>query len=148
MSKAALVSAARAAARNAYAPYSGYGVGAAILLDDDRIITGCNFENASFGMTLCAETVALGTANAAGALRQVVAIAVAGGPLGADGCISGSAICHPCGRCRQLINEVAALTGRDLPVWCAAAEGDAIETYTIKELLPHGFGPQHLPEGE
>lgn len=148
MSQAVLVHAARMAARNAYAPYSGYGVGAAILLDDDRIITGCNLENASYGMTLCAEAVALGNTNSAGALRHVVAIAIAGGPLGADGAIRGDAICHPCGRCRQMIYEVAALTNRDLPVWCAAAEGDRIESYTINQLLPHGFGPQHLPEGE
>lgn len=144
MSKAVLVHAAREAARNAYAPYSGYGVGAAILLDDNRIITGCNLENASYGMTLCAEAVALGTANTLGVMRKVIAIAVAGGTVGEDGSIHGEAVCHPCGRCRQMINEFAALTDRDMPVWCAAAEGDVIESYSIKQLLPHGFGPTHL----
>jgi cytidine deaminase len=148
MSEAVLVQAAREAARNAYAPYSGYGVGAAILLVDDRIISGCNLENASYGMTLCAEAVALGSANAEGAMQRIVAIAVAGGLLGADGAIHGDTVCHPCGRCRQMINEVATLTDRDLPIWCASAEGDVVETYTIKQLLPQGFGPLHLPETE
>jgi cytidine deaminase len=65
-----MIAAAREAARNAHAPYSRFGVGAALLLDDGRIITGCNFENASYGLTLCAETVALARANAACDLRR------------------------------------------------------------------------------
>ena len=74
-----LVAAARDAALNAHAPYSGFGVGAALLLDDGEIISGCNFENASYGLTLCAETVAIATANAQGKLRQIKEIAVIGG---------------------------------------------------------------------
>lgn len=148
MSKAVLVHAARNAARNAYAPYSGYGVGAAILIDGDIIVSGCNLENASFGMTLCAEAVALGTLNASGAMHKIQAIAIAGGPIGDDGAILGDAVCHPCGRCRQMINEAAAHADRDVAIWCAAAEGEEIQEFTIKQLLPHGFGPRHLPEKE
>ena len=139
-----LIAAARDAARHSHSPYSGYGVGAALLLADGSIITGTNFENASYGLTLCAETVALGTANAAGKLRQIRAIAVTGGLKDEDGVIHGSDTCYPCGRCRQLINEAAHLSGVDLPVHCTAAEGDAVHTLTISELLPHDFGPKDL----
>ena len=137
---AALVSAAIAAAGNAYAPYSNFHVGAALLLDDGSIITGSNFENASYGMTLCAETVAIAKANSDGQLRQIVAIAVAGGPAGKVA--AGRDAIMPCGRCRQIIKEVADLTEIDLPVHCAKAGG--YDTYTLSELLPHGFGPASL----
>ena len=81
----ALIEAARAAARNAYAPYSNFAVGAAVLLSDGSVVTGANFENASYGLSLCAETVALATANAQGRLRDVVAIGVIGGAMDAAG---------------------------------------------------------------
>ena len=71
-----LIAAAREAALKAHAPYSNFGVGAAVLLNDDNVVTGTNFENASYGLSLCAETVALATTNAQGRLRDVVAIAV------------------------------------------------------------------------
>lgn len=135
-----LVNAAIAAAANAYAPYSNFHVGAALLLDDGSIVTGSNFENASYGMTLCAETVAIAKANSDGQLRQVIAIAVAGGPLGSVG--TGAEAITPCGRCRQIIKEVADLTERDLPVHCAKADG--YDTYLLSQLLPHGFGPASL----
>jgi cytidine deaminase len=135
-----LVKAAIAAARHAYAPYSNFHVGAALLLDDGSIVTGSNFENASYGMTLCAETVAIAKANSDGQLRQIVAIAVAGGPEGKVA-VSAEAI-TPCGRCRQIIKEVADLTMRDLPVYCAKADGH--DTYHLSELLPYGFGPASL----
>ena len=137
---AALVKAAIAAAGNAYAPYSNFHVGAALLLEDGSIVTGANFENASYGVTLCAETVAIAKANSDGQLRQIVAIAVAGGPVGKIA--AGEITTTPCGRCRQIIKEVADLTGRDLPVYCAKADG--YDTYTLSELLPHGFGPASL----
>ena len=137
---AALVKAAIAAAGNAYAPYSNFHVGAALLLEDGSIVTGANFENASYGVTLCAETVAIAKANSDGQLRQIVAIAVAGGPVGKIA--AGEITITPCGRCRQIIKEVADLTGRDLPVYCAKADG--YDTYTLSELLPHGFGPASL----
>ena len=141
---AALVVQAKQAASNAHAPYSNYGVGAAVLLKDGSVITGCNFENASYGLTVCAETVALGSVNAAGMLRAVRAIAVIGGLKGADGAITGNDTCHPCGRCRQVINEAADLSDVDIPVYCASGDGTALATYTISELLPHAFGPKDL----
>lgn len=139
----ALVQAAIDAARNAYAPYSNFHVGAALLLDDGSVVTGANFENASYGMTLCAETVAIAKANSDGQLRRIVAIAVAGGPASADGGASiGAEPITPCGRCRQIIKEVADLAQTDLPVHCAHKGG--FVTYRLSELLPHGFGPASL----
>jgi cytidine deaminase len=138
-----LIEAARAAARNAYAPYSNFAVGAAVLLSDGSVVTGANFENASYGLSLCAETVALATTSAQGRLRDVVAIGVIGG-LMEDGVARGTAPVGPCGRCRQVINEAAQLGGRDLPVFCGGAEGDEIATYRLSDLLPHAFGPADL----
>lgn len=136
----ALILAARAASQNAYAPYSNFAVGAAVLLSDGSIVTGANFENASYGLSLCAETVALATVSAQGRLRDVVAIGVIGGRMGhAD-----SAPVSPCGRCRQVINEAAQLGGRDLPIYCGGSTGDAISAYTLSELLPAAFGPADL----
>jgi cytidine deaminase len=139
-----LVATARDAARNAHAPYSRFAVGAAVLLDDGTVITGANFENASYGLSLCAETVAIATASAAGRLRDIVAIGVIGGAMNAEGRATGTSPVSPCGRCRQVINEAAQMGGRDLPVHCGAAEGDAIRTYVVSELLPDAFGPADL----
>ena len=139
-----LIAAAREAALNAHAPYSRFGVGAAVLLSDGSVVTGTNFENASYGLSLCAETVALATANAQGRLRDVVAIGVIGGPIGADGKPTGDKPVGPCGRCRQVINETAQMGRRDVVIWCAGAEGDAVERHLISELLPHAFGPGDL----
>ena len=141
---AVLVDAARAAARYAHAPYSRFAVGAALLLKDGAIVTGTNFENASYGLSLCAETVALATANAQGRLADVIAVAVTGGTMGSDGMPTGSAVVGPCGRCRQVINEAAQVGGRDLPVYCAAADGSAVERHMLSALLPHAFGPKDL----
>ncbi len=138
-----LVAAAREAARKAHAPYSTYGVGAAVRLSDGQIISGCNFENASYGMTLCAETVALATVNSAGKLREVREIAIVGGLIN-EGNIRGTGPVHPCGRCRQIINEAAQLSKHDVMVHCAAAEGDAINSLPISALLPHAFGPSDI----
>lgn len=138
-----LVDAARAVARNAYAPYSGFGVGAAVLLADGSIIAGCNLENASYGLALCAEAAALAAVNSAGRMADVRAIAIAGGRI-AEGGIAGTDPVRPCGRCRQLIHEAACIAEQDLPVHCAAATGDAIETHAISALLPHAFGPADL----
>lgn len=136
----ALIDAARLAAKNAYAPYSNFAVGAAVLLSDGSVVTGANFENASYGLSLCAETVALATVNAQGRFRDVVAIGVIGGRMGhAD-----TAPVSPCGRCRQVINEAAQLGGRDIPVYCGGATGDEIATYKHSELLPYAFGPADL----
>ncbi len=142
-----LVAAARDASKNAHAPYSRFAVGAAVLLDDGTVITGANFENASYGLSLCAETVAIATASAAGRLRDIVAIGVIGGAMDADGRATGTSPVSPCGRCRQVINEAAQMGKRDLPVHCGAAEGDAIRTYATSELLPDAFGPADLGIG-
>jgi cytidine deaminase len=130
-----LVAAARFAALNAHAPYSRFGVGAAVLLADDSVVTGANFENASYGLSLCAETVALATASSAGRLTDVVAVAVIGGAMDAGGVPRGVAVVGPCGRCRQVINEAAQMSGRDVTVWCAAAEGDAVDKAVRREIL-------------
>jgi cytidine deaminase len=142
-----LIAAARGAARNAHAPYSRFGVGAAALLDDGTVVTGCNFENASYGLSLCAETVALAKVNSEGRLRDVVAIGVIGGPMDLEGVIHGTDPIRPCGRCRQMINEAAQMGRRDIVVWCGGAEGDTIESYALSALLPHAFGPGDLGIG-
>ncbi|WP_266095904.1 cytidine deaminase [Stakelama tenebrarum] len=141
---AELIAAARAAAVNAHAPYSRFAVGAALLMRDGSVLTGTNFENASYGLSLCAETVAVAAANAQGRLREIVAVAVTGGAMDEAGRMRGDAVVSPCGRCRQVLNEVAQLAGLDLPIHCAAAEGDAVATYRLSELLPHAFGPADL----
>lgn len=139
-----LIAAARAAAEHAHAPYSRFAVGAALLLDDGTIVTGTNFENASYGLSLCAETIALATANGQGRLRDIVAIGIVGGAMRAGGGMSGTAVVRPCGRCRQILNEAAQLGGRDIAIHCAAAEGDGYETHRLSALLPHAFGPADL----
>lgn len=140
---AILIDAAREAAKHAHAPYSRFGVGAALLLDDGAIVTGTNIENASYGLSLCAEAIALGTANAQGRLRDVVAIGVIGGPIGRDG-IEGNAVVRPCGRCRQMLNEAGQFGGRDIIVHCASADGSAVEQHMLSALLPLAFGPDDL----
>lgn len=139
----ALIRAAKAAAAHAHAPYSHFGVGAALLLDDGSVVTGCNFENASYGLTLCAETVALATLNTQGKLRQIREIAIIGGAL-RDGAISGSAPVRPCGRCRQVLNEAAQLAQSDLIVHCASADLSVIEKHLLSDLLPLPFGPADM----
>ncbi|MFV0625054.1 cytidine deaminase [Sphingomonas sp. ac-8] len=139
----ALIAAARAAARNAHAPYSRFAVGAALRMTDGSIVTGANFENASYGLSLCAETVAIATASAQGRLGEVAEVAVIGGML-VEGVPTGDAPIRPCGRCRQVLNEAAQIGRRDLTVYCAGAEGDAFEEHRLSELLPHAFGPADL----
>lgn len=139
-----LIDAARAAAAHAHAPYSRFGVGAAVLLSDGRIVTGANFENASYGLSLCAETVALATASSQGLLRDVVAVGVIGGALARDGGIDGAVLVTPCGRCRQIINEAAQLAGRDIDIYCGSADGSAFAYFRASQLLPHAFGPSDL----
>lgn len=139
-----LVAAARIAALHAHAPYSRFGVGAAVLLSDGSIITAANFENASYGLSLCAETVALASTSAVGKLRDVVAIGVIGGAMDDVGVPRGLSPVSPCGRCRQVINEAAQMGRRDIIVWCGAAEGNAMTRYLLSELLPDAFGPADL----
>jgi cytidine deaminase len=139
--EAELIAAARAAMANAYAPYSHYAVGAALRLTDGNIMTGANMENASYGLSLCAEAVAIASASAAGHRGRISAIAIAGGPIDAAPAAGASAVVTPCGRCRQILNEAEQTSGRPIAILCAGAQGDALERYTLADLLPHAFGP-------
>ncbi|WP_419825875.1 cytidine deaminase [Sphingomonas sp.] len=134
--EAALIAAARAAAADAYAPYSRFPVGAAVLLRDGRIMRGVNVENASYGLSLCAETVAIAVAAAAGRMADIVAIAVAGG--------TGEEPLTPCGRCRQVIAEAASVGGSEVAVICATPDGGTIARFSSSSLLPHAFGAAAL----
>jgi cytidine deaminase len=131
-----LIEAARDAATRAYAPYSNFHVGAAIRLTDGRIVTGANVENASYGLSLCAETVAIAKIANDGLLAEVIEVAVIGG--------TGSATISPCGRCRQVLNEAAQLGGRDLIIHCSSGDGSAVESHRLSYLLPKAFGPADL----
>jgi len=128
MTREALVLRAFEAMRIAYAPYSGFHVGAALLTKDGRVYTGCNIENASFGATNCAERTAVFKAVSDGE-REFAAIAVVGGMHGE---ISGFAA--PCGICRQVLSEFCA---EDFPIhlW----NGSEYRTYLLRELLPLSF---------
>lgn len=135
----ALIAAARDAAVRAYAPYSGFHVGAALLFADGTVVTGANVENASYGLALCAETVAVGKALSEDWRGALEAVAVIGGKAGAIG--SGDPV-TPCGRCRQVLNEVAALGGSNPLIWCAGEH--VVLELKLSELLPHAFGPTNL----
>jgi cytidine deaminase len=135
-----LLQAAVAVAKNAYAPYSKFCVGAAVEAADGSVFIGTNMENASYGLSMCAEVGALQAALAAGKHDQIVRLAVAGGLM--DGEKGG--IVTPCGRCRQLILEASQRGGLDIEVWCSDLDLSETECYKISEFLPHGFGPQFL----
>jgi cytidine deaminase len=126
----ALFEAGKSAQAQAYAPYSHFRVGAAILTTDGSIITGCNVENAAYPQGACAEAGAISAMVASGH-RQIVAILVIG---------DGDALVTPCGGCRQRIREFA---GPQTPIHVAGPEG-VRATFTLEELLPHSFGPGHL----
>jgi len=131
-STAALIRRALAARERAYAPYSRYRVGAALLCADGSVVEGCNVENASYGLTVCAERVAVFAAVASGR-TAFVALAVATS--------EGAA---PCGACRQVLREFAgAADAEGFPIHMADA-GGAARTRTLGELLPDGFGPKDL----
>jgi cytidine deaminase len=121
--------AARAASRRAHSPYSGVRVGAALLASDGRVFTGCNVENASYGLTLCAERVAVAKAVSEGA-RRFTAIAIASNAARA---------LMPCGACRQTLLEFAPR----LRVLVVGPRGATSET-TLDALLPDAFGPADL----
>lgn len=126
-----LVQLARTARQQAYAPYSHYRVGAAVLTADGEIFVGCNVENAEFGSTVCAERVAVWSAVAAGH-REFTMLAVVTSNAGA-----------PCGSCRQVLVEFAP----DMTVFIADTER-IHRQLTVRELLPSFFGPQDLPHDE
>jgi cytidine deaminase len=124
---AALEAAAVTAMKNAYAPYSKFAVGAAALTTDGRIVSGCNVENASYGLTLCAECALVGNLHMTG-----------GGRLRAFYCVDADgSVLMPCGRCRQLLYEFRApdmelMTTRGIK--------------TMDQVLPDAFGPENLEE--
>lgn len=134
-----LIAAARQAAAGAYAPYSNFYVGAALLMADGSVVTGANVENASYGLSLCAETVAVAKFLSTFGQGKLEAVAVTGGAPGLLG--KGSRV-TPCGRCRQVLNELAQLGGTDPVVWCDGSD-DILEV-RLSELLPHAFGPASL----
>lgn len=126
-----LLAAALEARANAYAPYSGFAVGAALRAEDGRVFAGTNVENAAYPAGLCAEASAIGAMVAAGARRIVELVVVA----------EGAALCTPCGACRQRLRELAA---PDAKVHVAGPEG-VRRSFALAELLPHSFGPENLP---
>lgn len=117
----------------AYAPYSGYQVGAALLCADGTVYTGCNIENASYGATNCAERTAFFKAVSEGQ-RDFLAIAICGGR---DGQIAD--VFPPCGICRQVMREFCK---DDFEVRLIKADGE--EIYRLTELLPVSFAPEHI----
>ncbi|MBV7292244.1 cytidine deaminase [Corynebacterium sp. TAE3-ERU16] len=136
VSDAELLDQARAAVHSAYAPYSDFPVGAALLLEDGRIVTGCNVENASYGLTICAERTAVGRMiaererdRATGERPHIIATAVVG---------LKAAPCHPCGACRQVLGEFSCDR-----VIVEGPSGDPV-SIAFTDLLPHAFGPDAL----
>jgi len=125
----ALRATAETARARAYAPYSGFEVGAALLAEDGRVFAGANVENASYGLSSCAERNALGAAVTAGARRFLAIVIVTPGPGPTS----------PCGMCRQVLSEFAP----SFPLRCHADDGTLLES-TVAELLPSAFGPENL----
>lgn len=131
VSDEALLALARAARERSYSPYSGFAVGAALLCADGRVYQGCNIENASFGLTNCAERTAVFKAVSEGAM-EFTAIAIA----------AEKSAPWPCGACRQVLNEFAPGI-RVLVTW-----DGKVDEAPLSKLLPHGFGPKELPSKE
>ncbi len=113
------------ASKNAYCPYSKFPVGACVLTDNDKVYTGCNFENSSFGLTICAERNAIGSAVVDGE-KKVKAVAIYSPNM---------ENCYPCGACRQVLHEFKSESGMDI----ITLYGDEISVCKIDELLPKGF---------
>lgn len=113
------------ASKNAYVPYSKFPVGACVLCESGNVYTGCNFENSSFGLTICAERNAVGTAIANGE-RKIKAVAVFSPNM---------ANCTPCGACRQVLDEFKSENGLEIITKTEAG----VKVYTINELLPECF---------
>ncbi len=127
-----LINLSKEAMKKAYAPYSGFFVGAALLCRDGRVFTGCNIENAAFGPTNCAERTAVFKAVSEGC-RDFAAIAVCGGK---EGNITGAF--PPCGVCRQVLREFCS---PDFLIYVATG-ADTYDTFTLSQLLPHSFSSQ------
>lgn len=127
-----LIDAARRAAAVAYCPYSEFRVGAAVLTGEGRIVGGCNVENASYGLTICAERNATFAAVAAGATSILAVVVYTPTPTPTA----------PCGACRQVINEF----GPDAEI-ISVCDGPEVVRARLSELLPGAFGPRDLNEG-
>lgn len=128
MNKKELIKKALDAKTKAYVPYSNFHVGAAVLMDNDEVFTGCNIESASYSPTCCAERTAIFKAVSEGQ-KKIKAIAIVGD----------SGFTYPCGVCRQVIREF----GKDANIIIAKSE-DEYREYKLEELLPHSFGPEDL----
>ena len=126
--KETLIKSAVNARKNAYCPYSHFQVGSALLTEDNKIFSGANVENASYGVTNCAERTALFTAVAAGH-QKIKAIAV-----------SAKGIAFPCGACRQALNEF----NPEMTVILTNEDGSDSKETTLSKLLPNAFGPKNL----
>ena len=124
-----LIQAAIQMLERAYIPYSHFPVGAALECEDGSVYTGCNVENASYGLCICAERTAAVKAVSEGK-RKFRRIVIAG---------NSDDYCTPCGACRQFLYEFAP----EMEVICLNRKREVMKT-TLKELLPHGFGPEHL----
>lgn len=124
-----MLEAAQTALANSHSPYSGFRVGAAVLTSTGKVFGGCNVENASFPVSLCAERGAIATAVAAGEKRLEAVLIVTDSPTP----------CPPCGMCRQALAEF----GADMEVVLVAGDGQAKE-YSLADLLPEFFGPDFL----
>ncbi len=133
--QAELIDAARVAAKNAYVPYSHFPVGAAVLTGSGEIVTGVNIENASFGLTVCGERVAIQTAAAQGH-RSILAVAVSAPKAPGT---------TPCGACRQVMNEFKPVIG-DMMVLMDGL--DSVLAIPLGDLLPGAFGPRDLERAE
>lgn len=131
-----LIQSAIEARKKAYTPYSDFQVGAAVLTKELRIYTGCNIENAAYSPGICAERNAIYKAVSEGC-RKIIAIAVVGGKKGNE--ITGYA--YPCGVCRQVIREFA---NTEEMIIIVAKSVEEFKSYTLNQLLPESFGPEHL----
>ena len=120
----------------AYVPYSHFPVGAALECSDGTVFTGCNIENAAYGVTICAERTAFFKAVSEGK-REFICIAVTGGRVDADVL----PITTPCGVCRQVMMEFC--DPRSFLIFCASSP-ENYKAYTLAQLLPKGFGPSNL----
>lgn len=132
---AAMIEAAAANLEKSYAPYSNFNVSAAILMGSGKVYTGVNVENASYGVTLCAERNAIGHAIAEGE-RKLDTVVIVGGK---DCRITD--YCVPCGMCRQFMREFG--DPKEIKVICARSVSD-YKVWTLEELLPESFGPEFL----
>lgn len=130
-----LVRAAQEARAYAYAPYSGFRVGAALLTEDGTVYSGCNIENAAYSPSNCAERTAIFKAVSEGQ-RNFRGIAIVGG--GTEGCLQ---MCPPCGVCRQVMMEFC--NPQSFYILLGTDDGQ-IQRYTLGQLLPQGFGAENL----